>query len=52
MIVYLDESLKRFTYVYPACGSCNSAIKLTIDELEKYSNYKKWINVTEVIAEE
>lgn len=52
VIVYLDESLKRFTYVYPACGSCNSAIKLTIDELEKYSNYKKWIDVTEVIAEE
>ena len=43
--VYLDESLKRFEYVYPACGSSNSAIKLTINELEKYSNYKKWIDV-------
>ena len=44
--VYLDESLKRFDYVYPACGSGNSAIKLTIPELEKYSNYKEWIDVT------
>ena len=43
--VYLDESLKRFEYVYPACGSSNSAIKLTINELEKYSNYDKWIDV-------
>ena len=44
--VYLDESLKRFDYVYPACGSGNSAIKLTIPELEQYSNYKEWIDVT------
>lgn len=43
--VYLDESLKRFEYVYPACGSGNSAIKLTIPELEKYSNYKEWVDV-------
>lgn len=43
--VYLDESLKRFQYVYPACGSSNSAIKLTIPELEKYSNYKAWVDV-------
>ena len=43
--VYLDESLKRFEYVYPACGSANSAIKLSIKELEKYSNYIKWIDV-------
>lgn len=43
--VYLDESLKRFDYVYPACGSSNSAIKLTIKELEKYSNYTTWIDV-------
>lgn len=45
VIVYLDESLKRFDYVYPACGSSNSAIKLSIAELEKYSNYNSWINV-------
>ena len=43
--VYLDDSLKRFDYVYPACGSSNSAIKLTIEELEKYSNYNSWIDV-------
>ena len=43
--VYLDESLKRFEHVYPACGSSNSAIKLTIEELEKYSNYTTWIDV-------
>lgn len=44
--VYLDTSLKQFKYVYPACGSSNSAIKLTIPELAKYSNYIKWIDVT------
>lgn len=43
--VYLDESLKRFEHIYPACGSSNSAIKLTIEELEKYSNYTTWIDV-------
>lgn len=43
--VYLDESLKRFKTVYPACGSSNSAIEFTIEELEKYSNYSSWIDV-------
>ena len=43
--VYLDTSLKRFKTIYPACGSSNSAVKLTIEELEKSSNYKKWIDV-------
>lgn len=43
--VYLDESLKRFDVIYPACGSSNSAVKLTIDELEKTSNYEKWVDV-------
>lgn len=43
--VYLDTSLKRFPIIYPACGSSNSAIKLTIEELEKVSNYNKWIDV-------
>ena len=46
--VYLDESLKRFDYVYPAAGSRNSAIKLTIPELEKTSEYKEWIDVTKL----
>jgi len=44
--VYLDESLKRFKTVFPACGSGNSAIELTIEELEKYSGYKAWVDVT------
>ena len=47
--VYLDSSLKRFKIVYPACGSPNSAVKLTLDELEKTSNYKKWIDVCKSI---
>ena len=43
--VYLDISLKRFNTVFPACGSGNSAIELTIEELEKYSNYIKWVDI-------
>ena len=43
--VYLDESLKRFDTVFPACGSSNSAIELTIPELEKYSGYVEWVDV-------
>lgn len=43
--VYLDSSLKRFETVFPACGSSNSAIELTIDELEKYSCYEAWVDV-------
>jgi prolyl-tRNA editing enzyme YbaK/EbsC (Cys-tRNA(Pro) deacylase) len=46
--VYLDESLKRFETVYPACGSSNSAIELTIQELEKYSNYISWVDVCKI----
>lgn len=44
--IYLDESLKKHEFVYPACGSSNSAIKLSIQELERLSNYKEWIDVT------
>ena len=43
--VYLDESLKRFITIYPACGSGNSAIELTIPEMEQYSGYKEWVDV-------
>lgn len=43
--VYLDVSLKRFNTVFPACGSSNSAIELTIDELEKYSDSIAWVDV-------
>lgn len=43
--VYLDISLKRFATVFPACGSANSAIELTIPELEEYSGYEGWVDV-------
>ncbi len=43
--VWLDESLKRFETVFPACGSSNSAIELTIPELEKYAAPKGWVDV-------
>lgn len=43
--VYLDESLKRFETVFPACGSSNSAIELTIPELETYSRFTDWVDV-------
>lgn len=42
--VYLDVSLKRFDTVFPACGSANSAIELTIDELENYSAASAWVD--------
>ncbi len=43
--VYLDSSLKRFETVFPACGSSNSAIELSIAELEKYSRNTSWVDV-------
>lgn len=43
--VYLDESIKRFDTIYPACGSSNSAIKLSLEQMEKITNYEKWIDV-------
>ncbi len=43
--IYLDESLKRFSTVFPACGSSNSAIELTLPELEKYSGYKGYVDI-------
>ncbi|MGN0561262.1 MAG: YbaK/EbsC family protein [Candidatus Fimenecus sp.] len=43
--VYLDISLKRFETVFPACGSANSAIELSIPELEQYSGFASWIDV-------
>ena len=47
--VYLDESMKRFETVFPACGSSNSAIELTIPELEQYSGYEKWVDVCKLV---
>ena len=43
--VYLDQSLKRFETVFPACGSSNSAVELTMEELEKYSGHTSWVDV-------
>lgn len=43
--VYLDESLHRFDTVFPACGSSNSAIELTCDELATYSKAVRWVDV-------
>ena len=43
--VYLDDSMKRFKTMFPACGSSNSAIELTLDELEKISKYKEWVDI-------
>ena len=43
--VFLDQSLKRFEEVYPACGSANSAVRLSIPELELSSGCEKWVDV-------
>ncbi len=43
--MYLDVSLRRFETVFPACGSSNNAIELTISELERCSEYEDWIDV-------
>jgi prolyl-tRNA editing enzyme YbaK/EbsC (Cys-tRNA(Pro) deacylase) len=45
VVVYLDESLKRFETVFPATGTANSAIELTIPELENCSGYTSWVDV-------
>ena len=46
--VYLDESMKRFSTVFPACGSSNSAIEMTMEDLEKYSGYIAWVDVCKI----
>ena len=48
--VYLDASLRRFDTVYPACGSANSAIGLTLAELERYARPVAWIDVCKLPA--
>jgi len=50
--VYLDESMKRFDTLFPACGSSNSAIELTCEELFRYSNGKAWVDVCKDWAKE
>lgn len=47
--VYLDNSLKRFQTVFPACGNSASAIELTVDELEKTSNAVSWVDVCKAV---
>lgn len=49
--VFLDESLRRFETVFPACGSSNSAIELTIPELEKYASEDGWVDVCKLIEQ-
>ena len=48
--VYLDESLKRFATVFPACGSSSSAIELSLSELEQYSAFVEWVDVCKLPA--
>ena len=43
--IYLDESLKAFETVFPACGATNNAIELSIGELEKVTGYTAWVDV-------
>ncbi len=49
VIVYLDESLKRFDRVYPAAGNGHSAVVLSVEELEEYSGFTEWIDVCKLI---
>ncbi|MDV4149386.1 YbaK/EbsC family protein [Clostridium sp. AL.422] len=46
---YLDISLQRFETVFPACGSSNSAIELSMKELEEYSQCISWIDVCKIV---
>ena len=48
VFVYLDESMKRFPTIFPACGSANSAIELTPDELFRYSGAVRWVDVCKI----
>ena len=48
--VWLDESLKRFATVYPAAGSANSAVELTLEELEQFSDARGWVDVCKLMC--
>jgi prolyl-tRNA editing enzyme YbaK/EbsC (Cys-tRNA(Pro) deacylase) len=50
--VYLDESLRRFQVVYPAAGSENSMVVMTLPELEKWSHALAWVDVCKGWREE
>ena len=45
VLVYLDESLRKFDVVYPAAGNGQSAVRLTVEELYEVSNAEGWVNV-------
>lgn len=49
--VFLDESLRRFQTVYPAAGSANSAIELTLEELFLFSGALDWVDVCKLPEE-
>ena len=44
--VYLDQSLREHETVFPACGSSNSAIELSCEELARYANAVGWVDVS------
>ena len=48
MKIFLDESLKRFDFVYPAAGNDKSVVKLQLDELEKYIKSSGWVDVAKL----
>lgn len=50
--IYADVSMQRFDTVFPACGSSNSAIELTCQELFQYSKAREWIDVCKIPEEE
>ncbi len=49
--VYLDNSLKKYETVFPACGSPTSAMEISVENLEKVTNYPQWIDVTKSLEE-
>lgn|SRR5690554_366175 len=50
--LFLDTSLKRFSRVYPACGSHQSAIEITVTELENITNPNGWVHVSKFVENE
>jgi prolyl-tRNA editing enzyme YbaK/EbsC (Cys-tRNA(Pro) deacylase) len=49
--VVLDESLKRFEHIYPGCGSDNSMIKLSLEEMERFSGAEEWVDVCKLATQ-
>ena len=46
--IYIDESLRRFEYFYPAAGSSNSIVKINFDEIKKFINFVEWVDVSKI----